>query len=80
MLLFSWNFPGKNTGVDCHCLLHWDIPDRGLKSPYWQVDSLPLKSGKVPNKDKEEEHFFQWNGDKDFIFRFIIEHSDRDIQ
>ena len=34
----------------------------------------------VPNKDKEEEHFFQWKGDKDFIFRFIIEHSDRDIQ
>ena len=22
-LLRPWNFPGKSTGVGCHCLLHW---------------------------------------------------------
>ena len=64
MLLFSWHFPGKNTGVDCHFLLHWDIPDPGI-----ETDSLvsPALAGgffttnatwEVPNKDKKEEHFF----------------------
>ena len=23
-LLRPWDFPGKSTGVACHCLLHWD--------------------------------------------------------
>ena len=29
-LLFPWNFPGKNTGVDCHSLLQGIFPTQGL--------------------------------------------------
>ena len=43
----SWNFPGKNTGVGCHCLLQVIFPTQGLNPHlpcllHWQVDSLPL--------------------------------------
>ena len=24
-LLHPWDFPGKSTGVGCHCLLHWGV-------------------------------------------------------
>ena len=46
-ILCSQNFPGKNTGVCCHFLLHRIFPSQGLKLCllcllYWQVDSLPL--------------------------------------
>ena len=30
-LLCPWNFPGKNTGVDCHFLLQGDPPDPEIK-------------------------------------------------
>ena len=60
------------------------FPDRGPtkpKSPALQGGLLTTNdTWEVPNKDKEEEHFFQQKGDKDFLFRFIIEHSDRDVQ
>ena len=25
--LCQWDSPGKNTGVGCHVLLQWDLPD-----------------------------------------------------
>ena len=28
-LLWPWNFPGKNTGVDCHSLLQRNFPTQG---------------------------------------------------
>ena len=28
-LLYSWDSPGKNTGVGCHALLHWIFPTQG---------------------------------------------------
>ena len=42
-LLCLWNFPGKNTGVDCHFLLQGDPPNAEIKLVYpaLQVDSLP---------------------------------------
>ena len=30
-LLGPWNFPGKNTGVDCHFSLQGDLPNPGIK-------------------------------------------------
>ena len=30
-LLCLWDFPGKNSGVGCHCLLQEIFPDQGLK-------------------------------------------------
>ena len=41
------NFPGKNTGVDCHFLLQGIFPTQGLNLCllcllHWQADSLPL--------------------------------------
>ena len=46
MLLCSWDFPGKNTGVGCHFLLQGIFLTQGsnphlLHLLYWQVDSLP---------------------------------------
>ena len=42
-LLCPWDFPGKNTAVDCHFLLQGIFPTQG-SSPHllsWQADSLP---------------------------------------
>ena len=40
----SWDFPSKNTGVDCHVLLQGIFPHQGSNPHllHWQVDSLPL--------------------------------------
>ena len=40
----SWDFPGKNTGVGCHFLLHGIFPAQGLNLGLLQylVDSLLL--------------------------------------
>ena len=45
-LLYPWKFPGKNTGMDCHFLLHVIFPTQGSKLCllhllHWQVDSSP---------------------------------------
>ena len=43
--LFSpWNFPGHNTGVDCHSLSAGDLPSPGTepRSATLQANSLPL--------------------------------------
>ena len=45
--LCPWNFPGKNTGVDCHFLLKGIFLTQGLNPRllhllHWQADSLPL--------------------------------------
>ena len=46
--LYSWDFPGKNTGVGCHFLRQGIFLARGsnpclLRLLYWQADSLPLR-------------------------------------
>ena len=30
-LLCPQDSPGKNTGVDCHALLQWDLPNLGIE-------------------------------------------------
>ena len=42
MLLFPWDFPGKNTGMGCHFLLQGILLIQGsnLHLLHWQVDSL----------------------------------------
>ena len=50
-----WNFPGKNTGVCCHCLLQGIFPTQGL-NPHllrWQADSLPLYHLGSPKATRE---------------------------
>ena len=41
-LLHPWDFPGKSTGVGCHCLLQKIFPNQGLNSHllHWQADSF----------------------------------------
>ena len=43
-LLCPWNYPGKNTGVDCHFLLKglFLIQGSNLRLLHWQGGSLPL--------------------------------------
>ena len=46
-VLYSWDFPGKNTGVRCHFLLKGISPTQRSNSSLpsllpWQADSLPL--------------------------------------
>ena len=41
-LLCPWDFPGKNTGVDCHFLLQRIFPGVEPRSPALQADSLLL--------------------------------------
>ena len=40
----AWDFPSKNTGVDCRVLLQGIFPNQGSNPHllHWQVDSLPL--------------------------------------
>ena len=47
-LFHPWDFPGKSTGVGCHCLLQGIFPTQALNSCllYWKVDSLPLTAMK----------------------------------
>ena len=42
--LCPWDFPGKNTGVDCHFLLQEIFPSQGSNPGllHWQADSLSL--------------------------------------
>ena len=45
-----WDFPGKSTGVGCHCLLQGNLPHPEIKagSPVLHADYLPNEpSGKV---------------------------------
>ena len=46
-LLYTWEFPGKNTGVGCHALLQGFFQTQGsnpslLLLLHWQAGSLPL--------------------------------------
>ena len=52
--LCPWNFPGKNTGVSCHFLLHGIFLTQRLNPNllHWQVDSLPLCHLESPNSSK----------------------------
>ena len=55
-----WDFPGKNTGVDCHFLLQGIFPTqesnpRLLCLLRWQPDSLPCG---IKNCSKNNEFFF----------------------
>ena len=43
-LLRPWDFPGKSTGVGCHCLLHWYILKQTNSSANGLVIDLSLKS------------------------------------
>ena len=48
-LLYPWNPPGKNTGVDSHSLLQWIFLNLGLNLYlscllHWQADSLTISS------------------------------------
>ena len=54
-LLYSWNFPGKNTGVGCHFLFQGIFPSQGLNwyllcPLHWQVDSLSTAPSGKPSK------------------------------
>ena len=55
-LLCPWNFPGKDTGVECHFLLQGIFPIQGsnlhlLHHRHWQADSLPLPPSGNPCED-----------------------------
>ena len=49
-----WDFPGKNTGVDCHFLFQGIFPIQGsnLHLLHCQVDSLPLSHWGIFTKSK----------------------------
>ena len=36
-LLCQWDFPGKNTGVGCHFLLHHFIFNKDLRNTLWRI-------------------------------------------
>ena len=53
-LLCPWNFPGKNTGADCHFLLHGIFLTQGTNPHllcllHWKADSSPLHHLRSPN-------------------------------
>ena len=53
-LLYSWNSPGKNTGVGCYFLLQGISPTQRsnwllLLLLHWQADSSPLAPSENPH-------------------------------
>ena len=54
-LLCPWDFPGKNTGVDCHFLLQGIFLTQGWNPCllHWEVDSLPLVPPRKPSLQLE---------------------------
>ena len=51
-LLRPWDFPGKSTGVGCHCLLHlnivkaiYDRPTANTMLNGGKLQTFPLRSG-----------------------------------
>ena len=53
-LLCPWDFPGKNTGVGCHFLLHGIFRTQGSNPHplHWQANSLPLSHLRRPHKPR----------------------------
>ena len=53
-LFCPWDFPGNNTGVDCHFLLQGIFPAQALnlRLLYRQVNSLPLSHQGGPRDNK----------------------------
>ena len=59
-LLNPWDFPGKNTGVGCHCLL-WKIRTVNLKPWFSSSAVYCLLKGEVLLKwERWNKHFFPW--------------------
>ena len=61
-LFHPWDFPGKSTGVGCHCLLHIQglqslkyLPSSSRQKKLWQhcsmVTTSRLENGKIPLGD-----------------------------
>ena len=51
-LVHPWDFPGKNTGVGCHCLLQRIFSTQGSNPHllHWKVDSFLLSHQRSPLK------------------------------
>ena len=51
-----WDYPGKNTGMGCHCLLQGNLPDPGIEpgSPALQADSLLSEPLGEPNSEIQQ--------------------------
>ena len=72
MLLWSWDFPGKITGVGCHFLLQgifptWRLNTGFLNLLYWQADYSPQGHLESPWKHstgckngRVVQHHWQW--------------------
>ena len=73
-LLCPWDFPGKSTGVGCHCLLHmryeiprYEIPrivkftetERMVVSKDWQVEQMGSDC-LIDGEFGKKEKFWRW--------------------
>ena len=70
----SMDFPGKNTGVDCHFLLQGIFPTQGsnlLWSPAWQAYSSPLRQLRSALNKLNQGYFC-------FMFLFLYQYPTRD--
>ena len=65
-LLCPWDFPGKNTGVDCHFLLQGNFPTQGSNSSLlwlllWQAGSYHWEApGKPPGKLQQNHQVLEF--------------------
>ena len=74
-LLCPWDFPGKNTGVGCHCLLH-DKPRQHIKN---QRHHFACKSPYSQNYGFSNSHVQMWEQDnkkgwvlKNWCFQIVV--------
>ena len=63
-LLHPWDFPGKSTGVGCHCLLQKDSVNKYIVGNKMQVSILLLEKGFTNNdrgKARKSPVLLDWN-------------------
>ena len=62
-LLRLWDFPGKSTGVGCHCLLH-QLPEFTQTHVHWVGDAIqtshPLSSSSPAFNLSHHQGLFKW--------------------
>ena len=70
-LLRPWDFPGKSTGVGCHCLLRHDIAQvKVLIQPSWINLNLTSQSPEPP-PDKDRQKQFRGRSITPFLKSFL---------
>ena len=78
-LLRPWDFPGKSTGVGCHCLLQGNLPDPGINLASLAFPTLAGKFFTTEPPGKPQCNITQLSKKKKKIMPFTAKWMDLEI-